>query len=603
MKKIILISIAAIFSSVLSSCIKLDLLPVDQLTSAAFEKDPSGIEYATIGAYQWFFAARSNPTMPGGSSSRTRYIRNWFQMSEFRGDNVFIAGATSDPFMKSYDYRDVSFDETVRYMWYCSYSILNIVNTNIGVGTEGQSLRDDHILGENYFLRAYVYLNLCDLFARPYAHGADNPAVILRTEKPYEGEVVRASIGEIYAQVESDLKKAIELMGQDYRRDNNGGYAWKGAAQGLLSRLYLYMGRDQDVVNTVNEMLAGASPADVLDPDLATYFTRTQTSRETLWCIALLPPETMGNSSVASMYFQAPNGAGWGQIYTSDPMYKLFTRYADDDIRWRSFHQFPSPAAPAPAFQGAPVKGMASWPIRIGNDPSYVTYGYEYRYLAEDEGGKYIIFMNKLDPADPNNPVVLEENFFHDTNAKIYIKEKIVNTYPEYYITYNGADIDVVVTPPADVRFSYRKIFNTKFSWQDGDPMLCSMPMIRWGEVILNRAEAYAKLNNPEAALADVNAIRTRAGLSGDQLMTTVNMGPRGYETILDVVLDERRLELCYEGFRYKDVFRNQRPLDRRFAGSHIWEVVNWDDPRIPHQISEDEMVLNPGVVRNPGKL
>lgn len=130
--------------------------------------------------------------------------------------------------------------------------------------------------------------------------------------------------------------------------------------------------------------------------------------------------------------------------------------------------------------------------------------------------------------------------------------------------------------------------------------MLCSYPMIRWGEVILNRAEANAKLGNTAAALADVNAIRTRAGLSGDQLMTQENMAQRGYATVLDVVLDERRLELAYEGFRWKDLFRNNKPMDRQFGGTHPWEVIQPTDLRIPHQISGDEMLINPGVLPNP---
>src|SRR5690606_1422487 len=130
-------------------------------------------------------------------------------------------------------------------------------NTNISVGTEGRSQKDDHILGENYFLRALLYLNLCDIYARPYSHGENNPAVVLRTEESQNEEnVTRATIGAVYDQIEKDLTKAIQLMG-NYRRSPNASYAWKGSAQGLLSRLYLNMGRNQDVVNIVGEMLNG----------------------------------------------------------------------------------------------------------------------------------------------------------------------------------------------------------------------------------------------------------------------------------------------------------------------------------------------------------
>lgn len=590
MKNKLLILIAAILGISLSSCVEMDLVPESTMTSEQLANDPSGIEYATIGAYRWF---RQNRTgMAGGSSSRDVYVRNWFQMNEFRGDNVFIAGVTSDPFMKSYEYTDSDTEATCRYVWYSSYSIMNILNTNIRVGVEGTSQDGDHILGENYFLRGLLYLNLCDLFARPYSQGANNPAVVLRTETPMTGDITRATIGEVYEQIEKDLKKAIQLMG-DYRRSDNNSYAWKGSAQGLLSRLYLYMGRNQDVVNIVNEMLNGRAPEDALDPDLATYFTRTQTSRETLWCIGYLPNESPGNSAVASMYLNDPvSGAGWGEIYPSDPMYALFNRYADSDIRWKDFHLFQAIPTPGVIYNGEPVKWMANWPVP---NPTSWYYGLQYRYLAEDEGGKYIIFSNN---PGLNNPV--PDDYFSNTSTKIYIQEEIVNTYPRNFFMYDGKRVDITVTPATNNRMSYRKIFNTKFSYQDGNAMLCSYPMIRWGEVILNRAEAYAKLDNSAAALADVNTIRSRAGLSGDQLMTTSNMGPRGYETVLDVVLDERRLELAYEGFRWKDLFRNNKPMDRRFAGTHPWEVIEPTDLRIPHQISGDETLINPGVTANP---
>ena len=590
MKKILLITIAAISACMLNSCVEMDLTPKETMTSAKLSTDPAGIELATIGAYRWFRVNRSG--MTGGSSSRCVYARNWFQMNEFRSDNIFIAGVTSDPFMKSYEYSDIQTEETVRYFWYVSYSILNALNTNIGVATEGRSQKDDHILGENYFLRALVYLNLCDIYARPYSQGADNPAVVLRTEEPLTGEVKRATIGEVYEQVEYDLKKAIQLMG-DYRRSENAGYAWKGSAQGLLSRLYLNMGRNQDVVDIVNEMLNGRTPADVLDPNLTTYFTRTQTSKETLWCIGYLSSESPGTSSVASMYLTDPaSGTGWGEIYPSDPIYELFTRYADNDIRWKDFHLFQAIPSPGVTFNGEPVKWMANWPIP---NPTSWYYGLQYRYLAEDAGGKYIIFS---DNPGLNNPI--DDDYFTNTSTKIYIEEEIVNTYPKYFFMHNGNKVNVTITPATNNRMSYRKIFNKKLSYQDGNAMLCSYPMIRWGEVILNRAEAYSKLNNPASALADVNAIRSRAGLSGDQLMTQSNMIPRGYTNVLDVVLDERRLELAYEGFRWKDLFRNNKPMDRRYGGTHPWEIIQPTDLRIPHQISGDEMLINQGVLPNP---
>jgi hypothetical protein len=122
--------------------------------------------------------------------------------------------------------------------------------------------------------------------------------------------------------------------------------------------------------------------------------------------------------------------------------------------------------------------------------------------------------------------------------------------------------------------------------------------MIRWGEVLLNRAEAEAKLGHKANALADVNVIRHRAGIPDEGLFSDANM--HGYTDVLDVVLDERRLELAFEGFRTLDVFRNRRSLDRRYPGIHTWEVIDPDDPRILYPIPYDEITVS-GISQNPG--
>ena len=131
--------------------------------------------------------------------------------------------------------------------------------------------------------------------------------------------------------------------------------------------------------------------------------------------------------------------------------------------------------------------------------------------------------------------------------------------------------------------------------------VLNSPIMIRWSEVILNRAEAYAH-NNDEAALADVNAIRTRAGLVGEAQMSAGNRAQRGYagaEGLLDLVLDERRMELCFEGFRPFDLTRNKKAIDRRYGGYNPYELVPYDDKRIPYLIPNEEVTVS-HIPQNP---
>ena len=600
MKKIIFLAITMIFAGWLSSCADMDVLPMHELTDAQIAADPEvGIELTTNGMYQWFHRARTGGGAPGG-----RFIRDWQQCNEFRGDNLLIAGVTEDPLMLSYNMRDTERDRPARNIWYIFYSIIDGTNTNIRIVEEGLSPKVDHILGENYFLRAFSYLGLCDIFSYPYTNtkgGANGLGVVIRLEDTVDdGNLKRATLSEVYAQIEKDAKKAYELMNKNNRRSTNAGYASKEAARALLSRLYLYQGRYQDCINMANEMLEGAAAASKLDANLQTYFTRTQTSSETLWCIGMTATESHANGSIASMMLKDPvTGGGWGEIYTSDPLYELFTRYPED-IRWSGstssrgpadgMHYFPPSSF---TYNGSPAREMVHWPVEI---PSVEYLGLTFRCIAEDSGGKYIIFEN-----DPNlSPNAPTDGFFSSTSTKIYVQSEIENTYTRYFFMYNGTKYRVTLTPATHNLLSYRQIFNFKFSGQDNNNMLSSIVMLRWSEVILNRAEAYAKLDNVDAALEDVNTIRTRAGLSGDALMTRDNMGPRGYADILDVVLDERRLEFAYEGFRWKDLYRNNKPMDRRFGGTHPWEIVQPTDTRIPFAIPWEERTYNPGVEPNP---
>ncbi len=150
-------------------------------------------------------------------------------------------------------------------------------------------------------------------------------------------------------------------------------------------------------------------------------------------------------------------------------------------------------------------------------------------------------------------------------------------------------------------RSNYPMYYSLKYTLQDNTPLLYSPVVIRLAEMYLNKAEAFAKTPGQEAkAIEMVNIIRQRAGLS-DQLFSVDNL--RGYTSVLDAVLDERRLELAWEGQRSFDVFRNNRVLDRSFTLSEGWSgprSVSPNSPLIVPFIPEAEINLNPALVQNP---
>ena len=143
------------------------------------------------------------------------------------------------------------------------------------------------------------------------------------------------------------------------------------------------------------------------------------------------------------------------------------------------------------------------------------------------------------------------------------------------------------------IRQTYPAYTMSKFSWQDGDPMLSSPAVIRWAEVVLNAAEAYAHKGDVANALKYTNVIRTRAGIP--TWADAAAFQAEGYADVVDVVLDERRLELCFEGHRAIDVFRNGKVLDRRYAGVHPWEELDKTqmDKRFPYCIPFAEISVS----------
>jgi hypothetical protein len=49
-------------------------------------------------------------------------------------------------------------------------------------------------------------------------------------------------------------------------------------------------------------------------------------------------------------------------------------------------------------------------------------------------------------------------------------------------------------------------------------------------------------------------------------------------------------MELCFEGHRYFDVFRNRKKMDRRFVGFHVYGEIDYTDKRLALLIPLDEI-------------
>ena len=228
MKKLIIL-IAVALSMI--SC-EMDYVPNDKLTPEQMGQDPSSAEYITDGSYSMF---KDQMEYKGQTATGNTYVRHYFQMAEFIGDNACLSGRTSDPLYEALTYKRAANLSNTSYLWWCGYKIINGANSVIESVQDGASVESDHVKGENYFMRAIVNFHFSTLWSKHYSLGRDNAGIVLR-KSTSDTETKRATVGEVYDLIVSDLEEAIRLMDKGERR-GNAGYISKAAAQGLLSRV------------------------------------------------------------------------------------------------------------------------------------------------------------------------------------------------------------------------------------------------------------------------------------------------------------------------------------------------------------------------------
>lgn len=126
-----------------------------------------------------------------------------------------------------------------------------------------------------------------------------------------------------------------------------------------------------------------------------------------------------------------------------------------------------------------------------------------------------------------------------------------------------------------------------KYPGSGGAYGLDNIRMIRVSEMYLTRAEAYSRLGQDGKAQDDVNKIRVRAGL-----LPTTATGP----ALLNVILNERRIELAYEGDRWFDLVRRGANIVKD-NGTLLFAT----DVRILSFIPQGQLDINQNLIQNPG--
>jgi len=151
-----------------------------------------------------------------------------------------------------------------------------------------------------------------------------------------------------------------------------------------------------------------------------------------------------------------------------------------------------------------------------------------------------------------------------------------------------------------DVNLSgiYGSLRVNKYPSSGADIGTDNLPVIRLSEVYLNRAEARAKSGNDAGAQADVDLIRQR-GFAAAPAVTATGAA------LVTEILNERRVELCFEGHRIFDITRNKGSVIRTDCTAPTTPVnacaINYPNDRFILPIPDGETNVNENIAQNPG--
>lgn len=144
--------------------------------------------------------------------------------------------------------------------WFASYNRIYYYNTVIDniMNAEGPSEQQKHsIRAEALISRALEYLYLVNGYAKHYdvRTAETDPGVpLILDEDISKKNLVRASVKDVYAQIQSDLQAALPNLPAQPK--GNAFRASKAAGYGILAKMYLYMGNYTEALKAANEVLA-----------------------------------------------------------------------------------------------------------------------------------------------------------------------------------------------------------------------------------------------------------------------------------------------------------------------------------------------------------
>lgn len=524
-------------------------------------------------------------------------LKSWsdpmHRCGEYAGDNIMIRGASTDAFFEFITFNRTPDNYRLDDFWNSSYKAIAQASNAIKLY---QDKTDDNVkakVGECYFVRGMIYFYLVRAYGRPYYQDPKTNLgvpIVNGTPKDVFDKFTlpdRATVADTYQQAIADLKKAEELLPET---NGNPGYASKGAAQAMLSKVYLFMSGTYEHPNTEYARLAAEYASKVISSGKYALLSRDefmkyptilpQNNKESIFVVRRLASEYSGYDhyyGIGGMYANI-GGMGWGEMYASAKYLALLDETGRND--YRSDHR-------------RIVDARAAF-----IEPAYEEKNIEvFRFIKQETNGdfNYLQLPTKHDGVK----IIATESKTTQEQKEVsqdYVLTPILAEQGRYSITYeDGKTYQGVIDNKIKLNRAYPMFYIAKCSREGENSHLHSPVLSRLGEIYLNRAEAEAKMGNYAAALTDLNIIRERAITGG------------GYKSLdasnaAERIDKERQLELAFQAERSYDVFRNGGSLTRHYPGAHNQKLdILPTDYRVVYFIPQDAINAYPGkLTQNP---
>ncbi len=379
----------------------------------------------------------------------------------------------------------VSSDNTSAAAWQGGYSTIfkanNFLQNFLPVKDTVPVAKANQYIGEAKFIRSLCYFYLVNLWAQPINKTWQNtdtttlgvPLILNAVQDGAEAfnssnQLPRATVAQVYAQMESDLLDAANLLpvppGDPFTRVAR---ANKSSALGLLMRLYLYKGEWQKASNYADSVIAYSTLKLNSSPEIT--FSSPYTSAESIFSVAMSGGDNPNTNN------------SLGQHY------------------------------------GATARGDIN--ISAG----------------------YVALMDTANDARFKKLIKVDKNGLNWT------------------LKYPGITTDFV-------------------------------PVLRYAEVLLTKAEALARLGDIAGALTYVNKVRLRSN-------PNLPVSTTSQQATIDAILTERRIELAFEGHGILEFQRTGRDLPAHYGQP----VQPWASQRMVLPIPMYDVQKNINLAQNPG--